>query len=162
MTAGAALPLTLNMTSTVGASDALTATMLPATIQPKSSQTLALFSTEKLSQMKPIEPTKYVEPNAEDVRLLRIWRIDYDSVCFGLYTYTPAQFHAVHSTAWDFYQRKPTMKHTTAPGTEYVEFYHEYVCVYESRMPAFMECVRANGLHGKYHEAGHPEKEYKF
>ena len=84
--------------------------------------------------MKPIEPTKYVEPNAEDVRLIRIWRIDFDSVCFGLYTYTPAQFHAVHSTAWDFYQR----------------------------MPAFMECVRANGLHGKYHEAGHPEKEYKF
>nr|DAY19096.1 MAG TPA: hypothetical protein [Caudoviricetes sp.] len=117
---------------------------------------------KQLSKMKPIKPTKYVEPNAEDVRLLRIWRIDYDSVCFGLYTYTPTQFHAVHSTAWDFYQRKPTMKHTTAPGTEYVEFYHEYICVYESRMPAFMECVRANGLHGKYHEAGHPEKEYKF
>ena len=112
--------------------------------------------------MKQLEPTKYVEPNAEDVRLIRIWRIDFDSVCFGLYTYTPAQFHAVHSTAWDFYQRKPTMKHTTAPGTEYVEFYHEYICVYESRMPAFMECVRANWLHGKYHEAGHPEKEYKF
>ena len=112
--------------------------------------------------MKQLEPTKYVEPNAEDVRLIRIWRINFDSVCFGLYTYTPAQFHAVHSTAWDFYQRKPTMKHTTAPGTEYVEFYHEYICVYESHMPAFMECVRANGLHGKYHEAGHPEKEYKF
>ena len=112
--------------------------------------------------MKPIEPTKYVEPNAEDVRLIRIWRVDFDSVCFGLYTYTPAQFHAVHSTAWDFYQRKPTMKHTTAPGTEYIEFYHEYVCVYESNMKDFMECVRANGLHGKYHEAGHPEKEYKF
>ena len=61
---------------------------------------------KQLSKMKPIEPTKYVEPNAEDVRLLRIWRIDFDSVCFGLYTYTPAQFHAVHSTAWDFYQRK--------------------------------------------------------
>lgn len=162
MTAGATPPSTLNTMSMVGASDALTATMLPATIPPKKKQTLVLFSTEKLSQMKPIEPTKYVEPDAEDVRLIRIWRIDFDSVCFGLYTYTPAQFHAVHSTAWDFYQRKPTMKHTTAQGTEYVEFYHEYVCVYESRMPAFMECVRANGLHGKYHEAGHPEKEYKF
>ena len=112
--------------------------------------------------MKQLEPTKYVEPNAEDVRLIRIWRIDFDSVCFGLYTYTPAQFHAVYTAAWDFYQRKPTMKHTTAPGTEFIEFYHEYVCVYESNMKDFMECVRANGLHGKYHEAGHPEKEYKF
>ncbi len=50
---------------------------------------------KKLSKMKQLEPTEYVEPNAEDVRLIRIWRIDYDSVCFGLYTYTPAQFHAV-------------------------------------------------------------------
>lgn len=159
---GAALPLTWSTMSMVGASDALTATMHPATIQHVSRQTLALRWMKKLKAMKQLSLDKRPEPNAEDVRLIRIWRIDFDSVCFGLYTYTPAQFHAVHSTAWDFYQRKPTMKHTTAPGTEYIEFYHEYVCVYESRMPAFMECVRANGLHGKYHEAGHPEKEYKF
>jgi hypothetical protein len=42
MKAGAALPLSWNTMSTVGALDALTATMLPVTTKPRKKQTLAL------------------------------------------------------------------------------------------------------------------------
>jgi len=42
MTAGEAPLLTLSTTSMVGALDALTATMLPETTQPRKKQTLAL------------------------------------------------------------------------------------------------------------------------